>query len=189
MFLRPGVRRQLAAEIEAQFAAYRATGLPLDHVNAHHHFHLHPTIREQVLDIGRRHGMRSVRVPREPGEVVARIDPHTRFNGSWLTAMWAAELGRRVRGCGLCTPEQVFGLRWSGAMNECRVAGVLRSLPDGLTELYCHPATASDFAGATRGYRYADELAALTAPRIKKILLATGARSGGFSDFAHGNAS
>src|SRR5438067_916665 len=83
------------------------------------------------------------------------------------------------RGCGLCAPEQVFGLRWSGAMNECRVAGVLRSLPDGLTELYCHPATASDFAGATRGYRYADELAALTAPRIKKILLATGARSGG----------
>ena len=30
MFFRPGVRRQLAAEIKAQFAAYAATGLPLD---------------------------------------------------------------------------------------------------------------------------------------------------------------
>src|SRR5205823_345792 len=30
MFLRPKARRQLAAEIEAQFRAYRATGLPLD---------------------------------------------------------------------------------------------------------------------------------------------------------------
>src|SRR5262249_9074297 len=37
IFLRPSVRRQLAAEIEAQFAAYRATGLALDHADAHQH--------------------------------------------------------------------------------------------------------------------------------------------------------
>ena len=40
----PGCGRQLAAEIEAQFAAFAATGLALDHVNSHKHFHLHPTI-------------------------------------------------------------------------------------------------------------------------------------------------
>src|SRR5262249_2197106 len=34
-------RRQLAAEISAQFRAFHATGLVLDHVNAHKHFHLH----------------------------------------------------------------------------------------------------------------------------------------------------
>ena len=38
------LRAQLRAEIEAQFAAFEATGLALDHVNAHKHFHLHPTI-------------------------------------------------------------------------------------------------------------------------------------------------
>src|SRR5208337_4786790 len=31
-------RRQLAAEIAAQFAAFRDTGLTLDHCNAHKHF-------------------------------------------------------------------------------------------------------------------------------------------------------
>ena len=31
-FFRPGARRQLAAEIRAQFEAFRATGLGLDHV-------------------------------------------------------------------------------------------------------------------------------------------------------------
>ena len=41
VYLRPGVRRQLAAEITAQFEAFRSTGLLLDHVNAHKHFHLH----------------------------------------------------------------------------------------------------------------------------------------------------
>ena len=45
------VKRQLRAEIEAQFAAFAATGLPFDHVNTHKHFHLHPTIA--VHDGGR----------------------------------------------------------------------------------------------------------------------------------------
>ena len=184
MFFRPGVRRQLAAEIEAQFEAYRATGLPLDHVNAHHHFHLHPTVREHVLDIGKRYGMRAVRVPREPREVLARIEPRARSNGSGLAALWAVLLGRRVRARGFSAPDQVFGLRWSGAMTERRLAGLLRFLTNGLTELYCHPAIADDFAGAAPGYRYADELAALTAPGVKYLLRETGARSGGFSDFA-----
>ncbi|HET8585835.1 MAG TPA: hopanoid biosynthesis-associated protein HpnK, partial [Casimicrobiaceae bacterium] len=44
LFLRPDARRQLAAEIAAQFDAFAATGLALDHVNAHHHFHLHPSV-------------------------------------------------------------------------------------------------------------------------------------------------
>ena len=38
------MKRQLAREVAAQFAAYAATGLPLDHVDAHQHFHLHPTV-------------------------------------------------------------------------------------------------------------------------------------------------
>src|SRR5690242_16077048 len=36
-FARPHVRRQLAAEIRAQFAAFAATGLPLAHADAHKH--------------------------------------------------------------------------------------------------------------------------------------------------------
>ena len=43
-FFLPWVRRQLAAEIRAQFEAFAASGLPLDHVNTHKHFHLHPTL-------------------------------------------------------------------------------------------------------------------------------------------------
>src|SRR5277367_5894882 len=52
-FLLPSLRRQLEAEIRAQFCAYARTGLELDHVNVHKHFHLHPTILEMLLRIGR----------------------------------------------------------------------------------------------------------------------------------------
>ena len=36
------LREQLRREIHAQFEKFRATGLPLDHVNGHLHLHLHP---------------------------------------------------------------------------------------------------------------------------------------------------
>ncbi len=183
MFLRPGVRRQLAAEIEAQFAAYRATCLPLDHVNAHHHLQLHPTVGAQLLAIGRRYGMRGLRVPREARGLIRSIDTHSRYPFTWIEAPWAALLQRRVRRHGLTAPDRVFGQAWSGAMTEPRIAGVLRHLPDGLTEIYAHPATRAGFADAAAGYRYADELAALTAPAIGQLLQETGARSGGYSDF------
>jgi hopanoid biosynthesis associated protein HpnK len=184
IFLRPRVRRQLAAEIEAQFRAYRATGLPLDHVNAHHHFHLHPTVCAQMLDIGKRYGMSAVRVPWEPLDMLARIESGARYRHKLLAAPWAALLGRRVRRRGMTAPDRVFGLAWSGGMTAQRIAGILRHLPDGLTEIYSHPATADSFAGAASGYRYRDELAALMAPDIKKLVQATGARAGGFLDFA-----
>ena len=67
-FFRPRVTAQLAAEIRAQFAAFAATGLPLDHVNAHKHLHLHPTVGRMMIDIGREYGLRAVRVPAEPPE-------------------------------------------------------------------------------------------------------------------------
>ncbi|MFD0936478.1 hopanoid biosynthesis-associated protein HpnK, partial [Methylobacterium trifolii] len=76
--LKGTARRQLAAEIRAQFEAYHATGLPLDHVNAHKHFHVHPLIAGAVLRIGRDYGMRAIRVPREPRDLLRRAEPGTK---------------------------------------------------------------------------------------------------------------
>ena len=53
MFFRTDVKRQLAAEIEAQFTVFAATGLPLDHVDAHKHFHLHPTVASLIMRTAR----------------------------------------------------------------------------------------------------------------------------------------
>ncbi len=184
IFSRPSVRKQLAAEIDAQFRAYRATGLVLDHVNAHHHYHLHPTVCAQMLDIGKRYGMRAVRVPWEPPGILARIESPGSGHDKWVAASWAALLRRRLRRHGVMAPDRVFGLTWSGAMTSQRIGGILQNLPDGLTEIYAHPATADSFAGAASGCHYREELAALTAPDIKELLQATGAKAGGFLDFA-----
>jgi hopanoid biosynthesis associated protein HpnK len=182
MFFLPKVRAQLAAEIEAQFAAFEATGLRLDHVNAHKHFHLHPTIAALVVALGRKHGVRGARVPLEPQAVLGRIEKHKAPGVVALTTPFAQLLRNRFRRAGIAAPDHVFGLAWSGAMTAMRLAGLIEHLPEGLSEIYMHPATGS-YPGSAPGYLYEQELEALTDPDLPGRIAAKGIRMGGFSDF------
>lgn len=182
MFFLPKVRAQLAAEIEAQFAAFAATGLRLDHVNAHKHFHLHPTIAALIVKIGKAHGVKGARVPLEPQAVLGRIEKRRRSGVAALTAPFAQALRGRFRRAGIAAPDSVFGLAWSGAMTRARLAGLIEHLPEGLSEIYMHPAT-GPYPGSAPGYKYGAELAALTDPGLPARLAANGIKIGGFADF------
>ncbi|HVV27479.1 MAG TPA: hopanoid biosynthesis-associated protein HpnK [Rhizomicrobium sp.] len=182
MFFLPKVRAQLAREIEAQFAAFEATGLRLDHVNAHKHFHLHPTIAALVAKIGRAHGAAGARVPLEPQGILGRVERHRAPGVVALTAPFARNLRRRFRRAGFAVPDAVFGLAWSGAMTRERLSGLIRNIPEGLSEIYMHPATA-DYPGCAPGYRYREELASLIDPRVVGLVASGGIRTGGFRDF------
>jgi len=181
IFASPAARRQLAAEVEAQFAAFAATGLPLDHVNAHKHFHLHPTIAGTILKIGKRYGMRAARAPIEPRRVLRQVDGTD--TGPRIETVWARLVRARLRRAGMLVPDQVFGLAWSGAMTADRMRGILERLPDGLTEIYTHPATGA-YPGSAPGYDYRGELAALLEPLAKTILTRERVALGHFADFA-----
>jgi hopanoid biosynthesis associated protein HpnK len=180
--LSPSVRRQVEKEMVAQFEAYRATGLPLDHVNTHRHFHLHPVIAAAIVKVGKRYGMRALRVPIEPWRVVAAIDPMTQRQAGRIVAPWAMWLRQRIRHAGLITADAVFGLAWSGAMTQQRLAALLGRLPGGLVEIYLHPATINTFAGAAPGYRYAEEFAALCDSKCITAARASGYPIGGYAD-------
>ena len=173
--LSAAIRRQLRAEIDAQFAAFADTGLPFDHVNAHKHFHVHPVIAGMVLDAVRRHGVRALRAPVEPGR--------PRGTG-WLAAPFARSLRRRARRRGLRTADRVFGLADSGHMDADRIRGVIDMLPEGLNELYLHPATADDFSGHGPGYRHRAELDGLLDEGTRAAVAARGILLGSFARFA-----
>ena len=85
-----------------------------------------------------------------------------------LTAPFARALRRRFARAGIAAPDQVFGLAWSGAMTPARLAGLIEHLPDGLSEIYMHPAT-GPYPGSAPGYQYAAELAALTDPGLPAL--------------------
>ena len=178
----PSIKRQIEREIAAQFEAYRATGLPLDHVDGHRHFQLHPVIARPVIAIGRRYGMKALRVPFEPWQTIAEIDPGTQRRLGRIVAPWVAWLRRRVRAAGLVTADAVFGLAWSGAMTKERVAALLRRLPPGVVEIYLHPGMQNSFAGSAPGYRYTDEFAALCDADCIAAVRQSGYAVGGYSD-------
>lgn len=142
-FFRPGVRRQLAQEIRAQFAAFAATGLPLDHANAHKHMHLHPTVGRLMIEIGREFGLRSVRVPAEPPATLALAGTPASI-GDRALFTWTRLLRHQVHAAGMTTNDHCFGLAWSGHMTREQVGRLLDHLPDGLSEIYFHPATERD---------------------------------------------
>jgi chitin disaccharide deacetylase len=176
------LRQQITKEITAQFEAFRASGLPLDHVNAHRHFQLNPIVAASIVRIGRRYGMRALRIPFEPWRVVAEIDPRTPRLAGRLLAPWAALLRRHARRVGLTTPDAVFGLAWSGAMTPKRLAALLCRLPAGLIEIYLHPALTNAFAGAAPDYRYVEEFAALCSPDCIAAAHRSGHALGGYAD-------
>jgi len=142
-FFRPRVRRQLAAEIRAQYAAFAASGLKLDHANAHKHMHLHPTVGRLMLDIGRDYGLRAIRVPAEPPAVLERCGTRVGL-GDHALYHWTALLRRQARAAGMATTDHCFGLAWSGHMTADRVRRLMAALPEGTSEVYFHPATARD---------------------------------------------
>jgi hopanoid biosynthesis associated protein HpnK len=168
LFFRPALRRQARAEIRAQFEAFRATGLPLDHVNAHKHLHLHPTVLGLMLEIGRDFGMRAVRLPNEPLPAfrVSSVSDWTQ----WLLwrlfiAPWMQLLRWRLHRAGVRTNDYVFGLSRTGAMTEATLLALLEGLPQGITEIYFHPCL-----DATGGPGSPDEVRALTSAKVRQAL-------------------
>jgi chitin disaccharide deacetylase len=175
-FFVPAVRRALAREIRAQFEAFAATGLPLDHVNAHKHFHLHPTVLSLVLSIGREFGLRAVRLPFEA-------------KAPWWLRPWIGLMRARLSRAGIAYNDYVVGIEHTGGMDEAAMLAALARMPVcGVGEIYCHPAEAGDgpITASMHAYRHVDELLALLSPRVADAIAQAGLTCGGFADVLGG---
>ena len=161
-FFRPRIRRQLRAEIHAQYAAFAKTGLALDHANAHKHMHLHPTVGAMMLAVGHDFGLRRIRVPAEPPAIMARCGTPVDW-GDKALYRWTSVLRRQARAAGIATNDYCFGLAWSGHMTAERIRCLLSNLPYGDSEIYFHPAAARDpvLDRLMPDYEHEAELAAL----------------------------
>ena len=175
-FFRPDVRRFLAAEIRAQFAAFAATGLRLDHANAHKHMHLHPTVGRLLLEAGAEHSLPAIRIPAEPPGIMRACGTR---QGLGERALYAGTrvLRAQARRAGVRANDYAFGIAWSGHMTADRIIRLAPYLPPGLSELYFHPASRRD-APLTRlmpDYEHEAELAALLDPAVRAALDGAGA--------------
>ncbi len=166
-FFRRELRAALRREIAAQFDAFARTGLPLDHVNGHLNVHLHPTVLPLVLEIGRRHGLRALRLTRDPFWLNTRL-----AGGAWayrvrhagVFTLLSAAARPRLRRAGVRHTARVFGLLQNGRVDEAYLMRLLPRLPAGDSELYAHPSL-TDFRV---------EFEALVSPRVRALIAAEG---------------
>ena len=143
IFCRPRARAQLEREIRAQLELFRKTGLALDHVNSHHHFHIHPTIAATLVRLAPQYGIKAIRVPTErpiqswhaAGDRLLH-----RLLASITQVRWTRSLRRKLDRAGIHTNDCVLGLSDTGDMRADRVARYLANLPEGVSELYVHAA-------------------------------------------------
>ena len=162
-FFQRGLRQQLRAEIRAQFEKFRATGLPLDHVNGHLHVHLHPTVFRILMEDAEKLGIRHLRLTRD---CFARSRHMAR--GRWFYRVshaaiykWLSSRAREpLRQRGIKHAQITFGLLQNARVDEEYVLKLLPELPPGDSELYSHPSLDE----------FKHEFDALVSPRVKELV-------------------
>ena len=172
-------RDDVAREFRAQLERVQGIGVPVTHLDTHQHTHLWPGVAAAVVDLARQAGIRCVRLP------------GSRRRGPLGTGvrMLAGRLRRRLDQAGLVATGAYAGLDEAGHLDGERFATALRSLTDGgaaTAEINTHPGEAGepDLSRFEWGYRWADELAMLTAPSTRSLVESSGWRLATFADVA-----
>jgi chitin disaccharide deacetylase len=141
-FFQRGLREPLRREIHAQFQKFRATRLPLDHVNGHLHLHLHPTVFRILMSDAGQLGLKRLRLTFDPFRLNLRLaSGHFAYRA--LHAAIFHPLSARARPAlaqrGIRHTDAVFGLLQNARVDEAYITRLLPQLPAGDSELYSHP--------------------------------------------------
>jgi predicted glycoside hydrolase/deacetylase ChbG (UPF0249 family) len=172
-------RDDVLREFRAQLERVRGIGVPVTHLDTHQHTHLWPAVGTVVEDLAREAGIGTVRLPgsRQRGPLGVGV------------RLLAGRLRHRLARAGLTTTDDYAGLDEAGALDGPRFAAALQKLTDSgaaTAEINTHPGEAGE-ACLSRfewGYRWADELAMLTAPSTRTLVERLGWRLGTFADLA-----
>jgi hypothetical protein len=121
-----------------------------------------------------------MRVPDEPFWFVARSAGIGPGITQALLSPWIALMKHRLRRARVFHNDKIFGIARSGAIDEASLLAILARLPRGVSEIYLHPATQSGsaIAASMSRYRHAEELEALSSPRVRAALNAVAFRGG-----------
>jgi len=184
----PNVRRQALAELRAQFELFRKTGLALDHVDGHKHFHQHPWLIGALIAFAPEYGVRAVRLPREPAFRSWRAAGRTGLGRRLVDVAvhWPLLrlMRRMLRSAGIASNDWFFGKHDGGAIGRSWLLRLLEHLPKGVSEIGLHPASRSwpPPYGPPPHWRVTEELAALVDPQVVVACRRPGLRLSKFSD-------
>jgi len=179
---------EIEREWDAQIQKVREAGIHPTHVDGHKHVQMLPGLFEIAVRLAKKHGIRAIRVSHEESRLRAVLatggeqktgvvlKQGVQARGLKLLARDAREMANRQ---GLVTTDYFCGIAQTGVLHRTGVERLLESLPDGTTELMCHPGYFDDalHASPTRLQESRQtELQILTDPAIRKLVATRGIR-------------
>lgn len=169
------------SELRGQITKVVRAGILPTHLDGHKHVHLLPGVSDIVIRLAQEFSIRSIRCPRE----VAPDRPTLlRGKNSRSAVIKQYLVGRTVSGfawsfkkklakAGLLFPDHFYGLSQTGFLDTPGVRGIVGTLPEGVSELMCHPGYLDEDlvnAGTRLLAQREVEIRALTAPIVKTVV-------------------
>jgi len=173
--------REIETELREQVRKVCKAGIRPTHLDGHKHVHLMPGVSEIVIRLAAEFSIPAIRCPREVAPDLAGLfrDAHSQPAAIKQCLVWRAVSGfahrfaPKLAKAGLLFPSHFRGLSHTGFLRLRSVLDILANLPEGVSELMCHPGYVdSDLVNSgTRllGQREI-EVSALTAPVVKKVV-------------------
>jgi len=175
-------------EWDAQIQKIRDAGIAPTHLDGHKHVHMLPGLFEIALRLAKRHSIGAIRVALEASSLRAALSTGAKQHsgivmkqgvqarGLKLLARDARELAEHA---GISTTDYFCGIAQTGELTREGVEQLVKSLPDGITELMCHPGY-MDSALQKTATRLQDsrqtELQILTDTGIRNLVASLGIR-------------
>jgi hopanoid biosynthesis associated protein HpnK len=172
----------IETELRSQIEKIASAGIRITHLDSHKHIHLLPAIFNVVVKLAREFGIDCVRCPVEPA--TSALGPLQSGRGRWLRmakqyglaralSTLAAFQANKLAKASLCRTDRFYGLSQTGFLDAAILDQILRALPEGTSEMMCHPGYVDRALEGTctrlRAQRET-ELAALTNPGIRQIV-------------------
>ncbi|HEU5443906.1 MAG TPA: ChbG/HpnK family deacetylase [Steroidobacteraceae bacterium] len=160
---------ELEAEVAAQIAMLRDTGVRVSHLDGHKHLHQLPIVCAAVANVLPRFGIERVRI--------TRLASVRKVRGAMMLAreMAARHAARVFARAQLRSPACTVDLRELVAGKGLAAAAGLRSQGIAPIEICCHPGTAAADADKPGSHRRSGELEYLLSPQFHAVLAASGA--------------
>jgi len=192
LLLRRARRGLLLVEVEdewdAQIQKIVDAGITPTHLDGHKHVHMLPGLFEIAVRLAKRHGIGAIRVSLETSSLRAALSSGSKQHAGvvmkqGVQARGLKLLARDVRAqaehAGISTADYFCGIAQTGELTREGVVQLVKSLPDGTTELMCHPGYADAALQKTptrlQNSRQA-ELQILTDTAIRNLVASLGIR-------------
>lgn len=137
----------IATELRAQIEKALDAGLKLTHVDSHKHAHALPQVFAAIMQTIPPYGIGAVRLQRERWRLSGQFRSAKLLKQSLVAAAIALLCPadrERLRVAGIRTTEAFIGITQTGFWTKEWLEQVIDSLPDGVSELMCHPGYVDD---------------------------------------------